>query len=159
MDPPAEREFIKDHMDSDLQFILGESGVSLTNQVSIARHYGSFRKFTALGDDRAAIRASCLQDFAIVADSPENLSQIAAIVSAWETATEYLAEATVLGQPKVLQIHERQAVIRAIEAIHGSLTKAECPSADYLSLKAEETECNEPTAAPLDEILSKLASS
>lgn len=166
MDPPAEREFIKDHMDSDLQFILGESGVSLTNQVSIARHYGSFRKFTALGDDRAAIRTSCLQDFAIVADSPENLSQIAAIVSAWETATEYLAkefelkaEATVLGQPKVLQIHERQAVIRAIEAIHGSLTEAECPSADYLSLKAEETECNEPTAAPLDEILSKLASS
>lgn len=166
MDPPAEREFIKDHMDSDLQFILGESGVSWTNQVSIARHYGSLRKFNALGDDRAAIRTSCLQDFAIVADSPENLSQIAAIVSAWETATEYLAkefelkaEATVLGQPKVLQIHERQAVIRAIEAIHGSLTKAECPSADYLSLKAEETECNEPTAAPLDEILSKLASS
>ena len=32
------------------------------------------------------------------------------------------------------------------------------PAADYLSLKAEETEANEPTASPLDEIISKLAS-
>ena len=32
-------------------------------------------------------------------------------------------------------------------------------SADYLSVKAEETESNEPTASPLDEIISKQASS
>ena len=50
-------------------------------------------------------------------------------------------------------------MLRAVEAVHGSLNDAECPAADYLSLKAEETEANEPTAAPLDEILSKLASS
>eukprot|EP00435_Cladocopium_sp_Y103_P017334 s3745_g4.t1 len=166
MDPPAQREFVQNNMDSDLQFILSDSGVSLTHQVAIARHYGTLRKYSALGDDRAAIRTACLQDFAIPADSPENRSQIAAIVSSWETAKEYLskeielrAEAKVLGQPRVLQIHERQAMIRAIEAIHGSLGDAECPSPDYLSLKAEETETNEPCAAPLDEILSKLASS
>ena len=62
MDPAAQREFVKDHMDSDLQFILGDSGVSLLNQVAIARHYGTLRKFNALGDDRAAIRTACLQD-------------------------------------------------------------------------------------------------
>ena len=50
-------------------------------------------------------------------------------------------------------------MLRAVEAVHGSLGDAECPAADYLSLKAEETEANEPTAAPLDEIISKLASS
>eukprot|EP00435_Cladocopium_sp_Y103_P018494 s3398_g4.t1 len=50
-------------------------------------------------------------------------------------------------------------MIRAVEAIHGSLGDAECPSPDYLSLKAEETETNEPSAAPLDEILSKQAAS
>eukprot|EP00435_Cladocopium_sp_Y103_P074800 s19_g51.t1 len=134
--------------------------------VAIARHYGSLRKFSALGDDRPAIRTSCLQDFAIPADTPENRSQIAAIVSAWETSKEYMAkeielkaEAKVLGQPRVLQIHERQAMLRAVELVHGSLGEAECPSADYLSLKGEETECNEPTAAPLDEILSKQVSS
>ena len=49
-------------------------------------------------------------------------------------------------------------MLKAVETIHGTLSDAECPSADYLSLKAEETEANEPTAAPLDKILSKLAS-
>lgn len=166
MDPQEQREFIHANMDSDLQFILGDSGVAQLHQVSIARHYGTLRKFTALGDDRASIRTACLQDFALPADSPENRSQIAAIVSAWETSKEYLAkeielkaEAKVLGQPRNLQIHERQAMLKAVESVHGSLSDAECPSADYLSLKAEETEANEPTAAPLDEILSKLASS
>ena len=166
MDPLAQREFVQNNLDSDLQFILSDSGVALVHQVSIARHYGSLRKFSALGDDRASIRTSCLQDFALPADSPENRSQIAAIVSAWETSKEYLAkeielkaEAKILGQPRNLQIHERQAMLRAVEAVHGSLNDAECPAADYLSLKAEETEANEPTAAPLDEILSKLASS
>ena len=50
-------------------------------------------------------------------------------------------------------------MLRAVEAIHGTLSESECPSSDYLSLKAEETETNEPTAAPLDEIVSKLVSS
>ena len=146
-------KFVQSHMDADLQFILGDAGVSLAHQVAIARHYGSLRKFSAVGDDRAAVRTACLQDFALPADTPENRSQIAAIVSSWETSKEYLAkeielkaEAKVLGQPRVLQIHERQAMLRAI-------------APDYLSLKAEETEANEPTASPLDEILSKLAAS
>ena len=166
MDPVAQRQFVQTNMDSDLQFILGESGVMLEHQVAIARHYGNLRKFTALGDDRASIRTSCLQDFAITADTPERRSQIASIVAAWETAKEYMskevelkAEAKVLGQPRVLQIHERQAMLRAVETIHGVLGDSECPSPDYLAIKAEETECNEPTAAPLDEILSKQSSS
>ena len=166
MDAPAQREFVQTHMDSDLQFILGESGVMLEHQVAIARHYGNMRKFSALGDDRGAIRTACLQDFAIPADTPEHRSQIASIVAAWETSKEYMAkevelkaEAKVLGQPRILQIHERQAMLRAVEAVHGTLGDSECPSPDYLSLKAEETECNEPTASPLDEILSKQSSS
>ena len=166
MDPVAQREYVQTQMDSDLQFILSDSGVALVHQAAIARHYGSLRKFSALGDDRAAIRTACLQDFAIAGDTPENRSQIAAIVSSWETSKEYLAkeielkaEAKVLGQPRILQIHERQAMLKAVEAIHGSWNDSECPASDYLSLKAEETEANEPSAAPLDEILSKLASS
>ena len=166
MDPAAQREFVRDNVDADMQFILGESGVSLENQVAIGRHYGTLRKFSALGDDRASIRTACLQDFAIPGDTPASRAQTASVVAAWETAKEYMAkeielkaEAKVLGQPRVLQIHERQAMLRAVEAIHGQLNDSECPSSDYLSLKAEETECNEPSAAPLDEILSKQASS
>ena len=162
MNPAEEREFVAANMDSDLQFILGDSGVALTNMVAIARRYGSLRRFNALGDDRAAIRTACLHDFAIPQDTPDNRAQVAAVVSAWETAQEYVAketeiraEAKVLGQPRVLQTHERQAMVRAVEAVYGVLGESEVPAADYLSLKAEETETNEPTAAPLDEILNK----
>eukprot|EP00435_Cladocopium_sp_Y103_P053047 s1952_g16.t2 len=48
-----------------------------------------------------------------------------------------------------------KAMLKAEEAVHGVLGDSECPSSDYLSLKADETEGNGPTAAPLDEILSK----
>ena len=71
MDPPAQRKIVQTHVDSDLQSILGESGVALEHQVAIARHYGDFRKNSALGDDRAAIRTACVQDFAIPANAPE----------------------------------------------------------------------------------------
>eukprot|EP00435_Cladocopium_sp_Y103_P003553 s890_g1.t1 len=47
--------FVADHMDSDLQFVLADSGVSLTGQVAIARHYGNMRK--SVGDTRAEVKA------------------------------------------------------------------------------------------------------
>ena len=162
MDEAAKKQYVSDNMDSDLQLVLADSGVSLDNQVSIARHYGSLRKFRAVGDSRAEVRRACLNDFAIPQDTPESRAQAAAVVSSWEVAQEYInkeveirAEAKVLGQPRALQVHERQAMIKAVEQVYGSLQEAESPSAEYLSVKAEETESNEPVAAPLDEVTSK----
>lgn len=156
------KEYISGHMDSDLQFVLSDCGVSLENQVAICRQYQTLRKFRAVGDTRPDVRRSCLQDFGIPQDTPENRAQAAAVVSAWETAQEYIAketelraEAKVTGQPRQLQTHERQAMVKAVELVYGSLSEVETPSSDYLSLKAEEVETNEPTAAPLDEITSK----
>ena len=149
-------------MDSDLQFVLADSGVTLAGQVAIARHYGSLRKFRAIGDTRAEVRRACLADFAIPQDTPESRAEAAAIVSSWEVAQEYIskeveirAEAKVLGQPRALQVHERQAMVRAVEAVYGPLQEAESPSSEYLSVKAEETESNEPQAASLDEVTSR----
>ena len=162
MDEAEQKRYVAEHMDSDLQFVLTDSGVFLEHQVTIARHYGSMRKFRAVGDTRAEVRRSCLTDFAIPQDTPENRAQAAAIVSSWEVAQEYIAkeveiraEAKVLGQPRSLQVHERQAMIKAVEQVYGVLQEAEAPSSDYLSVKAEETESNEPQAAPLDEVTSK----
>ena len=136
--------------------------MSLAGQVAVARRYGSLRKFRALGDTRAEIRQACLQDFAIPQDNPADRAETAAVVSAWEVAQEFIqketeirAEAKVLGQPRTLQVHERQAMVRAVEAVYGSLQESEAPSVEYLSLKAEETETNEPLAASLDEMSSK----
>jgi hypothetical protein len=162
MDERQQKEIIAANMDSDLQFVLSDNGVSLAGQVAVARRYGSLRKFRALGDTRAEIRQACLQDFAIPQDNPADRAETAAVVSAWEVAQEFIqketeirAEAKVLGQPRTLQVHERQAMVRAVEAVYGSLQESETPSVEYLSLKAEETETNEPLAASLDEVSSK----
>eukprot|EP00435_Cladocopium_sp_Y103_P010622 s953_g2.t1 len=139
MDEAQMKQFISEHMDSDLQFVLGDSGVSLEGQTAIARRYGSLRKIT-----------------------PESRAETAAVVSSGEIAQEYIskeveirAEAKVLGQPRQLQVHERQAMWKAVEAVYGVLQEAECPSPEYLSVKSEETETNEPQAASLDEVSSK----
>ena len=162
MTPQEQREYVSEHMDADMQFVVSEAGVSLDNQVAIARYYGSLRKFGALADDRQGVRTACPQDFAIPQDTPPNRSQVAAIVTAWETAkelvakeTEIRAEAKVLGQPRILQTHERQAMMKAVEALYGVIPDSEAPSADYLSQKSEETETNEPIASPLDEVVSR----
>ena len=55
MDEQQQKEFISEHMDSDLQFVLSDNGVSLGAQVAVARRYGTLRKFRALGDTRAQI--------------------------------------------------------------------------------------------------------
>lgn len=156
------KEFVGLNMDSDLQFILSDTGVGLPAQVAIARHYGSVRRFNAVADDRAQMRTACLQDFAIGMGTPYERAQVASIVAAWEVAKDFAAkeielraEAKVLGQPRILQTHERQAMVKAVEQVYGSLHDSEAPSPDYLALKAEETETNEPLAAPLDEILSR----
>ena len=166
LDDAGRRAYIASHMDSDIQFILGESGVSVATQYNIAQAYTTLRRFSALADDRAGVRQACRDDFALPGDTPQSRAEVASVVVAWETSKEFIAkevelraESKVMGQPRVLQVHERQAMIRAVEAVHGALNEAESPSQDYLSLKADETECNEPVAAQLDEILSKKESS
>ena len=116
----------------------------------------------AVSGSLGPLPTTCLHDFAIRQDTPLNPSQVAAIVTAWETAkeliakeTEIRAEAKVMGQPRVLQTHERQAMLKAVEAVYGVIPDAESPSADYLSQKSEETETNKPVAAPLDEVVSR----
>ena len=158
MDEAQQKEYVAAHMDSDLQFVLSDSGVSLEGQVAIARRYGNMRKFRAVGDTRADVRRACLNDFAIPQDTPESRAETAAVVSAWEVAQEYISkevEAKVLGHPRALQVHERQAMLKAVELVYGPLQEAEAPSAEYLSVKAEETETNEPQASSLDEVTSK----
>lgn len=156
------KEFVSSRMDSDLQFILADAGVELSSQVAIARRYGSVRRFNAIADDRAQVRTACLQDFAIGMGTPDERAQVASIVAAWEIAKDFSAkevelraEAKVLGQPRVLQTHERQAMLKAVELVYGNLNDGEAPSPDYLAVKAEETESNEPVAASLEEILSR----
>ena len=149
-------------VDADLQYVLQEAGASLATQYAVCGIHTTLRRFQAIADDRAGSRAAAATDFGIPNDTPAGRQQTAAIVAAWELAKEISskeielrAEARALNQPRVLQTQARQAMIRAVSAAYGKLNEAETPSAEYLALKAEETEQNEPTAAQLDTITSK----
>ena len=114
------REYVSSHVDSDLQFVLEDSGVELRWQHNIALLYTSLRRFSAIGDDRAEVRSFAHSDFTIPNDTPQGRAQISAVIAAWEASKglvakelETRAESKVLGQPKVLQVHERQAMVRA----------------------------------------------
>lgn len=115
--------------------------MDIAQQAAISRRYGSLRKFVALGDDIGLLFARLVCKILPFLQTRLRTGQIASIVAAWETSKEYLAkeveiraEAKVLGRPCVLQIHDKQAMIRAIEAVHGFLSDADCPSSDYLSV-------------------------
>ncbi|CAE7244397.1 unnamed protein product [Symbiodinium sp. CCMP2592] len=149
-------------VDADLQYVLQEAGASLATQYAVCNVHTTLRRFQAIADDRAGSRTAANTDFGVPADTPAGRQQTAAIVAAWELAKEISskeielrAEARALNQPRILQTQERQAMMRAVSAAYGKLNEAETPSAEYLALKAEETEQNEPTAAQLDTITSK----
>ncbi|CAE7249029.1 unnamed protein product [Symbiodinium sp. CCMP2592] len=149
-------------VDADLQYVLQEAGASLATQYAVCNVHTTLRRFQAIADDRAGSRTAANTDVGVPADTPAGRQQTAAIVAAWELAKEISskeielrAEARALNQPRILQTQERQAMMRAVSAAYGKLNEAETPSAEYLALKAEETEQNEPTAAQLDTITSK----
>ncbi|CAE7937949.1 FCPC [Symbiodinium necroappetens] len=148
--------------DSDLQFVLGEAGLSLDAQYRVVQRHTTLRRFQAIADSRAEARVAGKADFGLADDTADGRQQIAGVVAAWELArdvitkeTETRAEAKVLGQPRILQVTERQAMIKAVVAVHGQLGESETPSAEYLALKCEECEVNEPQASTVDAITSK----
>ncbi|CAE7032383.1 unnamed protein product [Symbiodinium sp. CCMP2592] len=120
------------------------------------------RRFQAIADSRPEARAAGKAGFGLDDGAAEGRQQIAGVVAAWELArdviskeTETRAEAKVLGQPRILQVTERQAMLKAVAAVHGQLGESETPSSEYLALKCEECEANEPQASTLDAITSK----
>ena len=148
--------------DADLQYVLQEAGASLATMYKVTQVHQTRRRFQAIADTRAQAREAAKADFGVENDTPEGRAQTASVVAAWELAKEYSAketelkaEAKVLGQKRILQTQERQAMLKAVMDVYGKLNEGECPSADYLAAKAEETEVNEPTASSLDRISSK----
>eukprot|EP00439_Symbiodinium_sp_Y106_P002778 s9765_g1.t1 len=123
--------------DSDLQYILQESGATLQTQYRVVQVHASRRRFQAVADTRAEARAAANRDFGIPNDTVEGRAQAAAIVAAWELAKEYTtkevelkAEAKVLGHKRVVQVQERQAMLRAVTTMYGKLNEGETPSSE-----------------------------
>ena len=121
------------------------------------------RRFQAIADDSAGKNGR--GDFGLDPQTVEGRAQLAAVVAAWEMSKNYAAEeskrraeAQVLGQRRTLQIHERQAMIKAVQTVYGKINEGETPSAEYLAAKAEECEPNEPRASSLGRWIRSAAS-
>ena len=149
-------------IDADLQYVLGEAGLDLDSQYKVAQVHGTLRRFQACADTRAEARVAADKDFEIATGTAQGRAQVAALVAAWELGrevitkeTETRAEAKVLNQPRILQVTERQSMLKAVSSVYGTLGEAETPSAEYLAIIAEQVEANEPTASTLDAISSK----
>ena len=157
------RQYIADNVSSDLQYVLDEAGIALVNQYAIAQHYRNLRQFRSIADQKNEVREALKSDFALdPAASPATRAEVARIVTAWEVASELAskeqelkAESKILGLPRNLPHSERQAMIKSVEGVLGKLQEVETPSTEYLSLKVEECESNEPCALGLDEVSSK----
>ncbi|CAE7357836.1 unnamed protein product, partial [Symbiodinium sp. CCMP2456] len=129
---------------SDLQYVLQEAGADLSTQYAVCSLHTTIRRFQAIADTRSEARQAAARDFGCSSDTAAGRQQQAAVVAAWELAkevsakeVELRAESKVLGQPRVLQVQERQAMLAAVTAVHGRLNEGETPSAEYLALKAE----------------------
>ena len=116
--------------DADLQFVLQEAGASLATMYKVTLIHQTRRRFQAIADTRAQAREAAKADFGVENDTPEGRAQTASVVAAWELAKEYSAketelkaEAKVLGQKRILQTQERQAMLKAVMDVYGKLNE------------------------------------
>ena len=164
---PERRAYIRQHVNADLAFVFTEAEIPLVYQVRIGRvGYRTVRRFASWADTRPALRASLLADIALdvtaVGDAGVEARVVAAsIICAWETASELASKESVMkaesrasNTQRPVSVLERVAMRRAYEHVHGVIPDCECPSAEYMAQKFEETEQEVPAASPLDEVAS-----
>lgn len=163
VDDAQRRDFLRNHVTSDLQYVWEDSQVSLDMQYRMAQHYTSLRVFIALAETAAELRTALRTDFQLDPTAgAEQRAELARVVSSWltgrqlyEKETERTAESKVMGMPRNLQHSERLAMVKAVETVLGALAENDTPSAEYLALKVEECENGEITASTLDTVTSK----
>ena len=157
------RVYLAESVSADLAYILDGAGVDEQLQFDITQHYKTVRRFSALGDDRASVRAALLADFALnPADGAAVRAQVGAVVSAWEASSDFIeadmkirAEPKILGTPRSLSAGDKLAMGKAVETTFGKIAEKECPSNVYIASKLEDLEEGELVASPLDEIISR----
>ena len=163
LDDAQRRNFLQREVAADLLFIWDEAGVALEHQYDLGQNYRSIRKFAAIGDTKAEVRAAFTADLGIdIAAGAARRAEMACLVTAWQVGVEVTekeiqarVEAKNLGVPRQVTHADRIALLSAFERVHGRLEDRETPSADYISQKVEEVEQGELLASLLDEVGSK----
>ena len=165
MDGDVRREYLAQHVSSDLQYVLQEAGVALSTQYDLAQHYKTVKVFSSMCETKAELREALRTDSRLDPASNAGVrADVAKVITARDMSKTLAdkekglqVETKVLGMPRVLQHTERQAMVKAVEAVLGKLQDSEIPSNECP--KVEECEQNEPIALGLDEITSRSESS
>ena len=130
--------------------------------------YPTIRSFAGYDESRVTVRAAFAVEFALDVTAPapagpDARRALAAMVAAWEISREQLtregqlrAESKVLRITRPISTQDKIGMRRAVEGRFGKIPAREIPSNDYISVKLEELENNEPVASPLDEVTSQV---
>ena len=157
------REELREKAGSDLIYIFSECRVPLEYQylILVNAGYGSMRLFASMEETRAGVRKVLEDDFNIKAPLADFRIIAASLIAAWEVTREQLTKETQLrAEAKALNLQrpvgtlERQQMRKVVEDVYGRIPASACPSSEYLAIKIEELEQDEPYASPLDEIIS-----
>ena len=77
------REYLRNNVTSDLQYVWDDAEIPLALQYDMAQHYKSLRVFTALGENSADVRTAVQADFNLdPARDPAVRAQVAQVVAA-----------------------------------------------------------------------------
>ena len=164
VDDAQRRDFLRNHVTSDLQYVWEDSQVSLDMQYRMAQHYTSLRVFIALAETAAELRTALRTDFQLDPTAgAEQRAELARVVSSWltgrqlyEKETELTAESKVMGMLRNLQHSERLAMVKAVEdSVRGPCRERHTICRVSCTQGLKECENGEITASTLDEVTSK----
>ena len=149
----------------DLTFLLEDDKVpKIVQHDLITKGWDTLRMFARIDDSKQDLRKTCVNILHLDQMTLEGKRATTMLIDAWVAANLRIdaeernkAEARALGTPRFIQTSLHGQMRSAVEKIVGVIPADEFPSKDYLQKKMDEVEDSEPTASPLDEIVSMKA--
>ena len=90
VDDNARRDYLAQHVSSDLQYIWQEADVALSTQYDLAQHYKTVKVFSSMCDTKAELREALRTDFRL--DPAANAgvrADVAQVITAWEMSKRW----------------------------------------------------------------------
>ena len=156
------KNYISDNAGPDLAFIFNDVELDLKVQYDLVHAgYKSVRRIAAMEDAPAGAREAFKTILGIDPTvGPQERLTLTILVDVWNICKvsaakdmEAKAEAAVSGSVKLVSANDRNLMRKVLQKSEDDkLPDTEVPSAEYLTLKIDEVEQNDPKASPLDEI-------
>ena len=154
-------EFLGQNAEPDFLYILAELEVPIHLQYALVQAgYKKIHQYASIEDTKPEVRAALKDVLGLdaTAGATERLS-MSLLIAAWDMCCmsakknmEIRAESRAAGTSRPVHQNDRLAMRKVLEAVHGNSPDDEYPASQYLTIKLEEVELNDPQAAPLDDM-------